>query len=92
MQFGRIQNDLARNTEMLERAIALDPLFAEARRSHAFNYILALLNGFSNDTNSLYKAEEELRRASKEDPTLESLPATFTALYLMLAARGASQS
>lgn len=44
MQFGRIQNDLARSTEMLERAIALDPHFAEARRSHAFNYILALLN------------------------------------------------
>jgi hypothetical protein len=59
----------------------------EANDDHALNYILTLLNGFSNDTNSLYKAEEELRQASKEDPTIESLPATFTALYSMLGRR-----
>ena len=68
---------------MLERAIELDPHFAEALRYHAFNYTITILNGNSNDTNLLYKAEEELRRASNEDPQLPSLPSAFAAVYLM---------
>jgi tetratricopeptide (TPR) repeat protein len=68
---------------MLERALAADPHFAEALRFHAFGYVVGFLNGYSNDTSLLYRAEEELRRASREDPALPSLPSAFTAVYLM---------
>jgi len=83
MQFQRVQNDIPRGTKALEQAIALDPHFAEALRYHAFSYLVAILNGYSNDPSLLYKAEEELRRASQEDPNLPSLPSALTALYLM---------
>jgi Flp pilus assembly protein TadD len=83
MQFGRVQNDVPRSMQMLERALALDPHFAEARRHHAFNYLVSILNGYSNDASLLYKAEEELRQASQENPNLPSLPSAFTAAYLM---------
>ena len=83
MNFERVQNDLPRAQQTLERAIALDPHFAEALRFHAFNYVIQILNGYSNDTGLLYQAEEELRRAQKEDPDLRSLQTARAALYLM---------
>src|SRR5262249_40490847 len=82
MQFLRVQNDIVRGRQQLERALALDPHFAEARRYHAFNYVLQLLNGMSNDPSLLYKAEEELREAERENPSLVSLPSAFAAVYL----------
>ena len=82
MQLQRVQNDLPRGRVMLERALAADPHFAEALRYHAFGYVVGFLNGYSNDTSVLYRAEEELRRASQEDPGLRSLPSAFTAVYL----------
>jgi tetratricopeptide (TPR) repeat protein len=83
MQFGRIQNDLPRSEQQLERALTIDPHFAEARRYFAFNKLIVLLNGYSNDTTMLYAAEQELELAKQEEPTLISLPSAFTALYLM---------
>ena len=83
MQLQHVQNDVPRANEMLERALALDPHFAEARRNHAFNYVITILNGYSNDTNLLYKAEDELRQAAQDDPALPSLPSALTAVYLM---------
>jgi serine/threonine protein kinase len=82
MQFMRVQNDLARGQKQLERALELDPHFAEARRFHAFNYIIQVYNGFSNDASLLYAAEEELRQAEAECPQLASLPSAFAAVYL----------
>ena len=64
MQFQTGQNDLPKAQDVLERALTLDPHFAEALGCHAFNYALEILNGFVNDTNLLYKAEEELGRAA----------------------------
>ena len=83
MQLLRVQNDIPRGSAMLERALAADPHFAEAHRYHAFNYLISILNGYSNDSNLLYRAEEELRLASRDEPGLASLPSAFTALYLM---------
>jgi tetratricopeptide (TPR) repeat protein len=83
MQFGRVQNDMPKSGQMLERALAIDPHFAEARRYLAFNKLIALLNGYTNDTTLLYKAEQELEMAKREEPGLISLPSAFTALYLM---------
>ena len=83
MQFERVQNDIPRAQETLERALVLDPRFAEARRYHGFNYIIQVVNGYSNDTSLAYKAEEELQQAARLDPSLISLPSAFTAVYLM---------
>jgi serine/threonine protein kinase len=83
MQLQRVQNDLPRGRLMLERAVAADPHFAEALRYHAFSYVIGFLNGYSNDTSALYRAEDELRRAAQEDPALASLPSAFTAVYVM---------
>jgi tetratricopeptide (TPR) repeat protein len=82
MQFMRVQNDLARGQKQLERALALDPHFAEARRFHAFNFVIQILNGFTNDGSLLYAAEEELRQAADDCPDLPSLPSAFAAVYL----------
>jgi tetratricopeptide (TPR) repeat protein len=82
MQFQRVQNDIPRAQQALERATTLDPGFAEAKRYHAFNHIIRLVNGFSNDIGLVYQAEQELHQASQLDPNLISLPAAFTAVYL----------
>ena len=68
MQLQQVQNDLPRGRVMLERALAADPHFAEALRYHAFNYVVGFLNGYSNDTSVLYRAEEELRRHLRRIP------------------------
>jgi tRNA A-37 threonylcarbamoyl transferase component Bud32/tetratricopeptide (TPR) repeat protein len=81
-QFVSVQNDVARGQKQLERALELDPHFAEARRLHGFNYLIYLLNGYSNDATLLYTAEDELREAEAEDPTLASLPSSFAAVYM----------
>ena len=74
-QFQAVQNDLGRAQQALERALELDPRFAEALRYHATNHAIQILNGYTNDTSLLYRAEEELREASRIDPDLISLPA-----------------
>jgi len=87
MQFMRVQNDMPQAQQALERAIALDPNFAEAHRAHAFNYVIQILNGYSNDISLTYQAEKELQQASRMDPDLFSLPSAFTGVYLVQAAR-----
>ena len=82
-QFQVVQNDVGRAQQALERALELDPHFAEALRYHGINYAILMLNGYSNDTSLLYRAEEELREASRIDPDLPSLPAAFAAVYLI---------
>jgi tetratricopeptide (TPR) repeat protein len=75
-----VQNDLERAQAMMERAIAEDPDFLEAHRQHAMNNIVLLFNGYSNDTNLVYTAEEELRSRMKGSPDLElSLVPTYVA-------------
>jgi Tfp pilus assembly protein PilF len=83
MQFQRVQNDIPRAQQSLERAVAIDPRFAEALRYHAFNYVIGIVNGYVNDSSLVYKAEEELQQAARIDPNLISLPSAFTAVYLM---------
>ncbi len=83
MHFMRVQNDLPRGQQQLERALELDPHFAEARRYHAFTYVLQFVNGATNDATLLYTAEDELRQAEAEDPALASLPSAFAGVYLM---------
>jgi tetratricopeptide (TPR) repeat protein len=83
MSVQRQQNEIPRGEALLERALALDPKFAEARRYHAFNYVVQLMNGYVNDRGLIYKAEEELKEASRLDPNLDSLPSAYMAVYMM---------
>jgi len=82
ISFQALQNDIPRAQATLGRAIALDPHFAEALNAHAFTYVILLLNGYTNDSSVLYKAEEEVRLAAQEEPDNLSLPATQTAVYM----------
>jgi hypothetical protein len=68
MFFLKSQMDLGRARQMLERALALDPGFVEARGWYGFSYVLTIDIGESNDVGLLYRAEEEIRRALKDDP------------------------
>jgi serine/threonine protein kinase/Tfp pilus assembly protein PilF len=53
---------------MIERALELDPKFAAARAEYAFSFAALVLSGDSNDQSLVYKAEEELRQALRDDP------------------------
>jgi Tfp pilus assembly protein PilF len=68
MLFLKAQFDLPKGRAMLEKALAFDPGFAEARAWYGFTFVLEIDSGFSNDTNWLYRAEQELRQALKDDP------------------------
>lgn len=82
MQFQRVQNDIPRAIRTLERALELDPRFPEALRYHATNYAILILNGYTNDTSQLYRAEQELLEVSRLDPDLPGLPSAFATIYL----------
>jgi DNA-binding winged helix-turn-helix (wHTH) protein/Tfp pilus assembly protein PilF len=66
----RFQFDPLRARSMLERALQLDPNFTEARAYYAATYVVAVEGGSSNDPGDIFRAEEELRRALKEDPQM----------------------
>ena len=63
MLFLKAQFNLPSARKMLERALELDPKFAEARGWYGFTFILEIDSGNSSDSSWLYKAEQELRRA-----------------------------
>jgi len=66
--FLRSRYNVPRAIEMFERALRLDPHFAEARAYHAFSQFLLIDGGYSNDAGLLYKAEEETRQALEDNP------------------------
>jgi tetratricopeptide (TPR) repeat protein len=66
--FLRSRYDVPRAIGMFERALQLDPHFAEARAYHAFSQFLLIDGGYSNDAGLLYKAEEETRQALEDNP------------------------
>src|SRR5262245_53553753 len=76
------QFDLPRARAMLERALELDPHFAEARAHYGFTDLLMIDSGQSNDTAWLYKAEAELQRALQDDPTLGRAHSVLAAVYI----------
>jgi tetratricopeptide (TPR) repeat protein/tRNA A-37 threonylcarbamoyl transferase component Bud32 len=66
--FLRARYSVPRAIEMFDRALQLDPHFAEARAYHAFAQFCLIDGGYANDGGLLYKAEEETRQALTEDP------------------------
>ncbi len=81
MLFLKAQFNLPSARKMLERALEIDPEFAEARGWHGFTLILEIDGGYSNDSSWLYKAEQELRRALQDDPDSARAHASLAALY-----------
>ena len=73
--------DLPRGRQMLERALELDPRFAEARAWHGFTSLLMVDTGASNDSGWIYKAEEEIRAALAEDPQCGRAHSALAAVY-----------
>jgi tetratricopeptide (TPR) repeat protein len=82
MLFFNHQDDRPRGRKMLERALELDPHFAEARAMYGFSDFLAIGSGDSNDITWLYRAEEELRRALQDDPDSSRAHSALAAVYL----------
>jgi len=81
MLFLKAQFNLPSARKMLERALELDPKFAEARGWYGFTFILEIDSGNSSDSSWLYKAEQELRRALQDDPDSARAHASLAALY-----------
>ena len=81
MFFMTSQMDLTRARPMLERALAIDPTFAEARGWYGLVYVLMLDVGQYNDETLLYRAEEEVRRALRDDPDSGQAHSTLGAVH-----------
>ena len=75
------QLDLPRARQMLERALALDATFAEARAWYGFTFLLMIDTGKSNDSKWIYQAEEELRQALKDNPNSARAHSALAAVY-----------
>lgn len=73
--------ELSNGQRMLERALELDPLFAEARAWYGFSFVLQIDSGYSNDSSLLYKAEEQIKRALQDDPNSARAHSGLAALY-----------
>ena len=83
MQLRKVNFDLPRVRALLERALEIDPHFAEARAWHGFTNWLAIDSGYTNDSALLYSTEEEIRRALQDEPTLARAHTLFAYVYLM---------
>ena len=81
MLFLMTQFNLTSARKMLERALEIDPRFAEARAWHGFTFILEIDGGYSNDSSWLYKAEQELRLALQDDPDSARSHSSLAAFY-----------
>ena len=67
--YGGVGTDnRAQMRRMIERALELDPKFAAARAEYAFSFSVLILTGDSNDRTLLYRADEQLRQALRDDP------------------------
>ncbi len=74
--------EFQRARKMLERALEIDPHFAEARAWYGFVKLLMIIDGLSNDTSWLYQAEEEVRRALADDPNCGRAHSVLAGIYL----------
>lgn len=83
MNFLMFQNDIPLARKTMERALELDPHFAEARLQRAMLLIIEIYNGHANDENILLQAEEDLHEAEQTLPSTDGLLlAAQAAVYL----------
>jgi DNA-binding winged helix-turn-helix (wHTH) protein/Flp pilus assembly protein TadD len=83
MLFLTVHHDLTRCRESLERALALDPAFSEARAIYAFSHVLMIIGGSSNDSSWFFRAEEEAQRVVADDPTSAQGHVTLGSVYML---------
>jgi Tfp pilus assembly protein PilF len=76
-----METDLPRARRMLERTLQIDPKFVEARCWHGFSGLLLVATGYSSDTQELYRTEEELRSALRDDPNSPHCHAVLAHVY-----------
>lgn len=77
------QGNTPRAQDLFQRAVALDPHFAAAHQFVGITYDILILSGESNDAGLFYKADEELRRALKEDPSLPDVHSELAGVAFM---------
>jgi len=82
-----IQYDFARMQKMLERALEIDPRFAEARAWFGFTHWLMIDSGLSYDSGLLYQAEAEFRGALQDDPDSATARLGMAAVFLFQGAK-----
>ncbi len=78
----RNESDIPQAKILLQQALDADPDFLEARCRLAFENILMLLNGYSNERRLLDEAQMLLSKVKMADSSLASLPGVYTALYM----------
>ncbi len=81
MLFMRGQFDPQRARPLLEKALELDPKFAEARAMRALMMLVQVESGVANESAWIYKAGEETRQALVDDPSCASAHAILAAVY-----------
>ena len=74
--------DPGRASDLLGRALQLDPRFGKARAEYGFVHLIMINTGRSNDRSLLYKAEEQIRQGLRDDPTFSHGHTALAALYL----------
>jgi tetratricopeptide (TPR) repeat protein/predicted Ser/Thr protein kinase len=74
-------DDVPRGRKLVEATLELDPRFVEARCWHAFSGLLVVTTGYSSDLQELYRAEQELRPALREDPNSAHCHAVLAGVY-----------
>ena len=80
---GSAQADIAQMRRMLARALTFDPRFAAARAEYGFSNVAMIFQGSSNDSSLLYKAEEEVRQALRDDPGCGRAHSVLAVTYLL---------
>ncbi len=79
--FLRGQFDPPRARPLIEKALAADAKFAEARAMLALLLLLQVESGVSNESAWIYKAGQEARQALADDPECASAHAVLASVY-----------
>jgi serine/threonine protein kinase/Tfp pilus assembly protein PilF len=74
--------DPLRARDLLEKALQADPKFPDARAVYALTHLLQVESGISNATAWIYKAEQEVRQALRDDPNCAAAQSVLGGLYL----------
>ena len=73
--------DPARARPLIDRALELDPKFADARTLSALLMVLAVESGSSNESAWIYKAEQEVRKSLVDCPECANAHGVLAAVY-----------
>jgi Tfp pilus assembly protein PilF len=84
MIFLTTQFDLERARQLLHQAVQQDPKFSEARAWYAFTHMIYVDSGQSNDSQWLYRAEEELRQVLADDSNCARAHSALAGVYFHL--------